>query len=65
MEGLKGKTIRIVRMDGEPQYAGKTGVIEQIGRDCEGLEYWRGTWGGCSVYPHLDTVEFLGDRTVA
>ncbi len=59
MNELIGKRIRIVRMDGEPQYAGKTGVIDHVGKDFEGLEYWRGTWGGCSVYPHLDTVKIL------
>ena len=54
-----GDKIRIINMDGEPQYAGREGVIKQIGVDPYGDEYWHGTWGGCSVYPKVDTVEFI------
>lgn len=55
-----GDRIRIVRMDGEPQYDGAEGVIRTIGKDCDGDEYWRGTWGGLSVYPGKDEVEVVG-----
>jgi len=54
-----GDTIRIICMDGEPQYAGKTGVIQEIGKDPWGNEYMRGTWGGCSIYTKLDTFEII------
>lgn len=55
-----GDRIRIIRMAGESHYNGKDGVIQQIGRDPWGDEYWRGSWGGLSVYPSLDDVEIIG-----
>lgn len=43
--GLIGKTIRIISMTGEPQYAGKTGRVTEI--DDAGQIH--GTWGGCAL----------------
>lgn len=54
-----GDKIRILRMKDEPQYTGKEGVIEFIGRDFDNELYYRGTWGGCSVYPFQDTIELI------
>lgn len=51
-----GETIKILDMKGEPQYKGKQGVIEVIGKDPWGDEYLIGTWGGCSVYPKIDDI---------
>ena len=52
-----GDKIRILFMSGEPYYTGKEGEITQIGRDLDNELYYRGTWGGCSVYPFQDKIE--------
>ena len=44
-----GDKIRIISMQGEPHYNGKVGIINHIGKDCDGQTYYRGTWGGLSV----------------
>lgn len=44
-ESLIGKKIRIIDMKGEPQYAGKEGVVTHI--DDAGQIH--GTWGGCAL----------------
>lgn len=48
-----GDKIRIVRMDGEPRYNGRTGEI--TGVDDAGQLH--GTWGGLAVQPERDLVE--------
>ena len=55
-----GDKIRIIDMKNEPQYAGKEGVIKEVGKDCYGDLFYRGTWGGCSVYPRVDKIEKIG-----
>ena len=52
-----GDTIKIIYMDGEPQYSGKTGVVEFI----DGIGQVHGTWGGCAVIPGIDMVEVIND----
>lgn len=47
MDELIGKTIRIVYMEGEPQYVGKTGMVQSI----DDAGQMHGTWGGCAVCP--------------
>ena len=54
-----GDKIKIVYMEGEPQYTGKEGVISYIGKDCEGDTYYSGSWGGLNVYPGVDKFEKL------
>ena len=54
-----GDKIKIIYMEGEPQYAGTEGEIEHIGKDYEGKTYYRGTWGGCSVYPDVDKIQVI------
>ena len=49
-EELVGATIRIVAMEGEPQYANKVGVVETV----DDLGQIHGTWGGCAVIPQTD-----------
>ena len=49
-----GDKIRIISMQGESHYNGKVGIINHIGKDCDGMTYYRGTWGGLSVYPDTD-----------
>lgn len=50
-----GDTIRIVRMEGEPQYNGRVGEITHI----DDIGQLHGTWGGCAVIPETDIVEMV------
>ena len=50
-----GDEIRIISMDGEPQYSGKTGTVILI--DDAGQIH--GTWGGCALIPNLDSFEII------
>lgn len=52
---LVGDEIRILRMEGEPQYEGKTGTVELI--DDAGQIH--GTWGGCALIPGVDSFETI------
>lgn len=57
-----GDTVRIINMEGEPQYAGKIGVVTHINPSYQPLgilEQWHGTWGGCAIQPERDTYEIL------
>ena len=57
-----GDRIRIVRMDGEPEYSGREGVIEHISHAYEiagDPEEFHGTWGFKPVYPERDTIEMI------
>jgi len=56
-----GDKIKIISMDGEPHYSGKEGKITFIGRDFDNELYYRGTWGGCSVYPFKDDIQIIND----
>jgi len=46
----KGQKIRIISMEGEPSYEGKTGVIEHI----DDIGQLHGTWGGLALIPATD-----------
>ena len=50
-----GDKIKITSMNGEPQYAGKIGVVEHI--DDAGQIH--GTWGGCAIIPNVDEYEII------
>lgn len=50
MQYKVGDKIRIIYMDGEPQYTNKEGVIEFI----DDIGQLHGTWGGCAVNPDVD-----------
>ena len=52
---LIGKTIRIIRMEGEPQYTGKEGVVTFV----DDIGQLHGTWGGCAVIPGTDSFEIV------
>jgi len=51
-----GDKIRIINMEGEPQYTGIEGIIEYI--DDAGQIH--GTWGGCALIPNEDEFEIIG-----
>ena len=46
-----GDTIKIIKMEGEPQYTDREGVVTHI--DDAGQIH--GTWGGCALIPDVDT----------
>ena len=50
-----GDWIRIIYMDGEPQYTGKEGTVIHI--DDAGQIH--GTWGGCALIPESDEFEIV------
>lgn len=54
-ETLVGKTLRIVSMDGEPHYTGRTGVVRHI----DDMGQIHGSWGGCAIIPETDTFEII------
>ena len=52
-----GDAIEIIHMEGEPQYDGATGIVTSIGQDFDRETYYRGTWGGLSIYPSRDRIK--------
>ncbi len=50
-----GDKIKILDMDGEPQYAGREGVVEHI----DALGQIHGTWGGCAIIPETDSYKII------
>ena len=60
MEKVKiGDTIKIIKMDGEPQYTDREGVVTHI--DDAGQIH--GTWGGCAIIPEVDELIILEHST--
>ena len=47
--------IKIIKMEGEPQYTDREGVVTHI--DDAGQIH--GTWGGCALIPEIDTFVIL------
>ena len=45
-----GDTIKIIKMEGEPQYTNRKGIVTHI--DDAGQIH--GTWGGCAIIPKID-----------
>jgi len=54
-----GDTIKIIKMEGEPQYTDREGVVTHI--DDAGQIH--GTWGGCAVILEVDTYIILKKST--
>lgn len=50
-----GDKIRIIYMEGEPQYTGREGVIEYI----DDMKQIHGSWGGCALIPESDLWEVI------
>ena len=51
IENVKiGDTIKIIKMEGEPQYTDREGIVTHI--DDAGQIH--GTWGGCAIIPEVD-----------
>ena len=53
-----GDVIKIIKMKDEPQYTGKTGIVEKI--DDAGQIH--GTWGGCAIIPNIDEYLILEEK---
>ena len=53
-----GDKIRIINMEGEPEYTGRIGVVEYI--DDAGQIH--GTWGGCALIPETDDWMILYEK---
>lgn len=51
-----GNKIRIIHMNGEPQYSGKTGIVEVI----DDIRQIHGSWGGCALIHGVDDYEVIG-----
>lgn len=50
-----GDKIKIIYMDGEPQYSGKMGIITHI----DDIGQIHGTWGGCALIDGVDEYEIV------
>ena len=53
-----GDKLRIIYMDGEPQYSGKIGIVTLI--DDAGQVH--GTWGGCALISDEDVWELIDNN---
>jgi hypothetical protein len=63
IKNLIGKKIKIIYMKGEPNYAGRTGIVTHI----DDMKQLHGTWGGLAIIPNVDTFKIIGgndDETV-
>ena len=54
-----GQRVRIINMDGEPQYSGREGIVQRVNRDPWGDTQIHGTWGGCCLYEGKDSYEII------
>lgn len=52
---LIGDRIKIIHMEGEPQYKDREGTVTHI--DDAGQIH--GTWGGCALIPGLDIFHII------
>ena len=51
MEKIRvGDKIKIIKMEGEPQYTSREGVVTHI----DDVGQIHGTWGGCAIVPEVD-----------
>lgn len=55
MKPQVGDTIRIIEMQGEPQYSGRTGVIRSI----DDMGQLHGSFGGLALIPGVDLWEII------
>ena len=50
-----GDYIKILHMEGEPQYAGREGYVTHV----DAAWQLHGTWGGCAIIPDKDSYELI------
>lgn len=53
-----GDKIRIIYMDGEPQYSGREGVVRSI----DDMGQLHGGWGGLAVIPGQDNFIVINEE---
>ncbi|MCM1556730.1 MAG: hypothetical protein NC087_04270 [Anaeroplasma bactoclasticum] len=53
-----GSLIKIIKMDGNPYYNGKIGIVTYI----DSMNQLHGTWGGCAVL-YTDVFVVLRENT--
>ena len=53
-----GDKIRIINMEGEPQYTDKEGIVKYI----DDAKQIHGTWGGCALIPEEDEWEVIDNE---
>lgn len=53
-----GDKIRIINMDGEPQYTGREGIVDKI----DDMGQIHGSWGGCALLPECDIFEVIEEK---
>lgn len=54
-----GDEIKIISMQGEPDYTGRTGIVMRI----DSIGQLHGTWGGLAVIPEEDTFQIINGGT--
>lgn len=55
-----GDKVRIIYMNGEPQYSGREGVVRSI----DDMGQAHGSWGGLAIIPGEDEYEILETEKV-
>ena len=50
-----GDVIKIIDMDGEPDYTGREGTVRCI----DSIGQIHGTWGGCALIPGQDSYKII------
>lgn len=59
MEKVKiGDSIRVIKMEGEPDYSNRVGTVTAI----DGIGQLHGTWGGLAIIPEKDTYQILKEN---
>lgn len=53
-----GDKIRIVCMNGEPEYSGRVGIVEHI----DDIGQIHGSWGGCALISSVDQYELIEEK---
>lgn len=53
-----GTKIKIINMNGEPQYTGKEGIIKSI----DDAGQLHGSWGGLAIIPGEDSFEIIKEE---
>lgn len=54
-----GDVIKIISMQGEPDYTGRSGIVTRI----DSLGQLHGTWGGLAIIPEEDTFQIINGET--
>ncbi len=55
---LIGKLITIIYMEGEPHYAGRSGIVNHV----DDIGQLHGTWGGLAINPMIDKYVVIQDQ---